>query len=239
MVLVCGIDEAGKGCIIGNLVICGVCVPEEDIPYLQELGVRDSKLLRPVQREELFAKIVARVRYHLIEVSPQEIDAAVFRNQLNDLEAMKTAHLLIHLKPQRAIVDCPSPNLRAYQRLIYALLQNKLKKLQHDGQQREQRIEQQGGQQGEPQIEIITAHKADVIYPVVAAASILAKVTRDRGIVRLKQECGIDFGSGYTSDQLTQEFLQHYHDRYDFIRKSWQTYKNVIQAKEQKSLSEF
>ncbi|MBI2548502.1 ribonuclease HII [Candidatus Woesearchaeota archaeon] len=217
MVLICGIDEAGRGCIIGNLVICGVCIPEEEIAQLQELGVKDSKLLRPMQREELFAKIIARVHYHLIEVSPQEIDAAVSKNQLNDLEAMKTVELLAHLRPQKAIVDCPSPNLQAYQRLIHGQLQK-----QHNHE-----------------MEIITAHKADLIYPLVSAASILAKVTRDRAIQKLKQHYGVDFGSGYTSDPLTQQFLQHSHDQYDFVRKSWQTYKHIVQAKEQKSLSEF
>ena len=83
-------------------------------------------------------------------------------------------------------------------------------------------------------------HKADLNHPSVAAASILAKVTRDREIQKIKAEIGQDLGSGYPSDPTTKAFLeQNYRAHPDIFRKSWQSYKNVVKQKDQRNLSDF
>jgi len=89
-------------------------------------------------------------------------------------------------------------------------------------------------------IKIISEHKADENYPVVSAASILAKVTRDEEIEKIKQQIGVNFGSGYPSDETTQRFLEENYDKYpDIFRKTWKSYKNVLKQKSQKGLGEF
>jgi ribonuclease HII len=75
-------------------------------------------------------------------------------------------------------------------------------------------------------------HQADAIYPVVSAASIIAKVRRDELIEELKKELGIDFGSGYPSDPKTKEFLIKWGKKHsgkfpEIVRQSWQTVENI------------
>ena len=115
------------------------------------------------------------------------------------------------LKPDKAILDAPSNNIEAYADYV----KNKVK------------------------CEILAEHKADANYPVVGAASILAKVTRDREIEKIKEKVGKDIGSGYPSDPITQEFLKKNWNKYDFFRKSWETYKKIAKEKNQSKLGDF
>ena len=187
--------------------MCGVVVDEEDIPKLAELGVKDSKLLTPKKREALFEPIKKIVkRYKLIIIEPQEIDDAVnsANLNLNFLEAIKTALILNELKPDKAIVDCPSNNIPAYKEYLQNLLTVKM--------------------------DLVLEHNAEK-HLQVAAASILAKVTRDRIIVELEKKYG-QMGSGYPSDPATQSFLKKNAKKYpELFRKSWATYKNLAQSK--------
>src|SRR3989304_780405 len=102
--LICGIDEAGRGPVIGPLVICGVLVDEEGEEELKSIGVKDSKLLTKKQREALFDKIKKIAKnYHLIIVQPAEIDLAVTGTDvknLNFLEAKKTIEIINKLSPE-------------------------------------------------------------------------------------------------------------------------------------------
>lgn len=219
MTLLCGIDEAGRGPVLGPLVIAGVALEEQESNHLKDLGVKDSKLLSTTKREELFDKIIARVSsYHIISIPPALIDQYVLSqnhdDNLNWLEAIKAAELINALAPEKAIVDCPSPNTLAYHRFLREKLQNK-------------------------RILLLCEHKADVKYPAVSAASILAKVTRDREIEKIKQKIGIDFGSGYLTDPKTTAFLEQYWDKFDFFRKSWSSWQQLAKNKHQKKLEEW
>ncbi len=213
----CGIDEAGKGPVIGNLVICGVAIDESRISELEAIGVKDSKLLSPKQREGLFEKIKKTVdEYFLVIVTPGQIDEALNTDgmNLNWLEAIDTAKIINKLRPDKVIFDCPSPNKEAYTDYMKVYLRDK-------------------------DIELIPEHKAER-FAIVAAASILAKVTRDRHIAELRKELGIDFGSGYPADPKTKKFLQEYWDKYsEVFRKSWASYKKIVQSKKQKALTGF
>lgn len=217
--LICGIDEAGRGPVIGPLVMCGFLIKEDDEKELVRLKVKDSKLLTKNQRENLFDKIKdISKNYKLIIVEPQEIDRAVHYHDglnLNRLEARKSAEILNELNPDKTIIDAPSNNIKNYKKYLSRFVKNK-------------------------NIEIILEHKADFKYPVVSAASILAKVTRDNEIEKLKKHIGIDFGSGYMTDPKTVEFLKNNFEKFpELFRKSWFPYQELVSNKFQKSLSDF
>ena len=219
IILICGIDEAGRGPIIGPLVLCGLLVKEEDEKNLVRLKVKDSKLLTKKTREFLFDKIKdISYKYEIIEVYPDEIDHAVNNNDglnLNRLEAVKTADIINLLKPDKAIIDAPSNNIRSYKQYLLNLIKNK-------------------------KMEIILEHKADINFPIVSAASILAKVTRDSKIEEIKKKIKVEFGSGYMADPKTIEFLEKYYEKYpDLFRKSWLPYQNILNKKFQKKLEDF
>jgi ribonuclease HII len=207
--LVAGVDDAGRGCVIGPLVIAGVLMKEENLPKLKELGVRDSKLLSPRRRETLAVEIkrVAE-RYSVAKLSPKEIDTVVETgrklHRLNRLEAHTMAKVIEKLRPDIAYVDASDVLEERFKQHIEECLSLK--------------------------IEIVSEHKADRKYPVVSAASIIAKVERDREIAELTNKYG-DFGCGYPADPKTISFLQQCLAKLgeypDFVRKSWKPAKRA------------
>ncbi|HLD12886.1 MAG TPA: ribonuclease HII [Candidatus Nanoarchaeia archaeon] len=215
---IAGIDEAGRGPLIGPLVIAGVLVAEKDVPKLVALGVKDSKLLSPAQREGMFEAIKGIVKdYKIIIVQPQEVDAAVESVDglnLNWLEAHKTADILNALKPDKAFIDCPSTNIKKYTEYLKDLLKNSM--------------------------ELVVEHKSDFLHKETGAASILAKVTRDREIEKLQKKVKEPLGSGYPSDPITKEFVKKYWKKYpDIFRHSWSTYKVIADPEKQSGLDKF
>ena len=216
--LILGIDEAGRGPCVASLFIAGVLIEEKDEAKLKELGVKDSKLLTHKKREFLAEKIkkIAK-KIKIIEVKPEEIDRAVNGDHglnLNWLEAHKTAEIINELKPDKAIIDCPSPNIKRYKEYLLKLLDNK-------------------------KIELVVDHKAERFLPV-AAASILAKCEREDEVKKIEKMIGQSIGTGYPSNLICQKFLKENWDKYpDIFRKSWVTWKNHKIAKIQKKLNDF
>ncbi|MEM1997212.1 MAG: ribonuclease HII [Candidatus Bathyarchaeia archaeon] len=221
--LICGVDDAGRGPVIGPLVIAGILVDENGLEGLIRLGVRDSKTLSPKRREHLAREILKVVRdCRVVKVPPSEIDHVVSSgrrlNRLNRLEARVMASIIRDLKPDIAYVD-------ASDILPERFKQHILEEIPFN-------------------VEIVSEHKADKKYPVVSAASILAKVERDREIENLKREYG-DFGSGYAADPKTIRFLEDWVERCgsypDFVRKTWKPAKKILAEKEkrQKGLQAF
>ncbi len=100
---IAGIDEAGKGPVIGPMIVCGVLCDESEVKKLEELGVKDSKKLSPERRRELATKIKEFCKYHLIEVTPEEID----RNNINDLLRNCYVEIIEKLDPDLVVVDSP------------------------------------------------------------------------------------------------------------------------------------
>ncbi len=215
--IVCGIDEAGRGPVIGPIVMAGVTIDEKDEEQLVKLGVKDSKLLTPEKREELFSKIIAIVKDFKIEISPpSKIDAALNDPDLNLnwLEALESAKIINQLNPDKAILDCPSNNVEAYTTYVKKKLKSRCK--------------------------LVCEHKADEKYPVCSAASILAKVTRDKEIQKIRDKVGENIGSGYPSDPTTKEFLaKNYSKHPEIFRKTWASYKKFVSDKGQKTLKNF
>lgn len=212
---ICGIDEAGRGCVIGPLVICGAMIEEDKQENLKNMGVKDSKLLTPLKRERLFEDLQEVVKYEIIIIDPSEIDSYVLSetgDNLNWLEAQKSVEIINRLKPEQAILDCPSQNTKAYKEYVTERLLHK-------------------------KLDIKAEHKADFNYPIVAAASILAKVTRDAELAKIKKDIGEDFGSGYMADPKTAAFLKKNWNKYPSIfRKSWAPYQALQKGGSQKKL---
>lgn len=215
--LVLGIDDAGRGPVIGPMVIAGVLIESKDIVRLKAIGVKDSKLLTPEKRRFLFKEISSMAKaYSVIKISPGEVDKAVDSEttNLNWLEADKMAEVIKQLDSDIVYVDCPSNNIAAYTNY----LEKKLKK----------------------KVNLRVEHKADLKYEVVGAASIIAKVTRDEEIDKIKKEINKNIGSGYPSDEITQKFLKENYKRYpNIIRKSWASYKDLVKGEKQKKIGDF
>ncbi|MBT4651819.1 ribonuclease HII [Candidatus Woesearchaeota archaeon] len=218
--LIAGIDEAGRGPVLGPLVMAAVVVDESGEEELRGLGVKDSKLLTKEKRDELFVKIRKIVKDFRVEViEPDAIDLSLEEvgTNLNWLEADTSARLVSEMEVSKVIVDCPSVNVGAYRDYFFEKLTGTAK-----------------------EAELVVEHKADLNYISVAAASIVAKVVRDDILAGMRDKIKIDFGSGYMSDPKTQKFLKEYHEEYaDLFRKQWQSYKNVVEGKKQKKLGEF
>ena len=215
--MVLGIDEAGKGPVIGPLVVAGFLIDENKLEKLDKMGVKDSKLLLPKKREEL-AKKLKKYKHEIIIVEPAEIDRALIGNDglnLNWLEARKTADLINELNPDKAIIDCPSPNIKAYTSYIRDYIHNK-------------------------EIELVCEHKADLKYKIVGAASILAKSMREEEVRKIEKKVGRSIGSGYPSNKICQAFLEENWDKYpEVFRKSWKSYKKILRRQGQKNLGDY
>ena len=208
--LMAGVDEAGRGSVIGPLVIAGVSVEENDLPKLVDIGVKDSKLLSPQKRETLATQIrKLALNCHVVFLSPVEIDRVVETgkrlHRLNRFEAQAMARVIAILKPDVAYVDASDVLADRFGEHIAENLDFTLK--------------------------IVSEHKADITYPIVSAASIIAKVERDRAISSLQKKHG-NLGCGYPSDSNTINFLGDWIRKFgsypDFVRKSWKTSKRVM-----------
>ncbi len=207
---IAGVDEAGRGCVIGPLVIAGVLFDEEVVGSLREIGVKDSKKLSAKKRVALSTEIKElALGYRFFELSPRTIDKVVFRNvplrRLNYLETMAMAWIIRELKPSEAHVDpCDVVSERVASQIKGVLPFD---------------------------LVIRCEPKADAKYPATGAASILAKVLRDSRIADLRELHG-DFNSGYPSDWKTQDFIRDYFSENtecpDFIRASWSTVRKYM-----------
>ena len=193
---ICGVDEAGRGSMLGPLVIAGITISKSKIKLLKKLGVRDSKKLSPAAREYLYKKIIETVDdYHVIRIPPRVIDKSVSNHSLNHLEAKYMAKVISKLSPSTAFVDSCDVNSKRFGKEISELTSN---------------------------TKIRSYHHADSKFVTVSAASILAKVSRDRAIMRLANSH--DIGSGYPSDPKTKMFVKKSLRRnrdMPFLRKSW------------------
>lgn len=217
--LIAGVDEAGRGPAIGPMVLAVAVVSSEKEDVLHELGARDSKLIPEPERERLYPlmkqNLSAFATYHL---SAPEMDALMERDSLNEIEAMKIGSLLNDLpeKPELVYVDSPDPVASNFARRIENYISYKPK--------------------------IIAEHKADVNYPIVSAASILAKVERDDVIKKIQAQYDSfgDIGSGYSHDERTITFLKKYLSMHqvlpDCARQKWGTNVRLMDARYQTKL---
>ena len=203
---ICGVDEAGRGSMLGPLVVAGITISRSKINLLKKLGVRDSKKLSPVARERLYKKIIEVVDdYHVIRIPPRIIDKSVSNHSLNHLEAKYMAKVISKLSPSTAFVDSCDVNSKRFGKEISKLTSN---------------------------TKIRSYHHADSKFITVSAASILAKVSRDRAITRLSKKH--DIGSGYPSAPKTKIFVKksiRRNQNLTFLRKSWKPVKILMEKR--------
>lgn len=219
-----GIDDAGRGPLIGSMIVAGVLIQQDKESELKNLGAKDSKLLAHSARIKLSSLIESESQDNsVIKISPQEIDSAVLgKENLNTLEARKMAEVINKLndkkKKIRVIVDCPSVNIVKWRLKLLSFIEYK------------------------ENLEVVCEHKADFNHPVVSAASILAKVAREDEVDKIKREYG-NIGSGYPSDPVTKQFLKEQGSRLKdsgIFRKSWATWTEMFpQDKKQKDLLDY
>jgi ribonuclease HII len=196
--VICGVDEAGKGSVLGPMVIAAVGADSEEI--LSDLPVKDSKLLSPKKRESLCQEIIRLCRVATVILPADMIDEHRKSISMNGCVAQAHAEAIRKIRPETAYVDACDVNPERYSRMVQSHLRTPCR--------------------------IISEHRADQTYRIVSAASIVAKVVRDREIARLADDFG-PIGSGYPSDPETIAFLSSYIEEHrrppSCARKSWKT----------------
>jgi ribonuclease HII len=204
--IVAGVDEAGRGSILGPLVVAGIRIDESKLKQLHMLGVKDSKKLAPRTREKLYREILKVVDdYYVYKVKPERIDQFVSMKKLNVLEANAMASVINQLKPQVAYVDACDVKPERFRTAVMSTLKCRTR--------------------------IDSSHHADSNNVAVSAASIIAKVKRDREIAKLGKKVR-NIGSGYPSDKKTMRFVNRWvriHGRAPkFARSSWRPLRELL-----------
>jgi len=227
--LVLGIDDAGRGPIIGPMILAGVLMTREQEVILRKLGVKDSKQVLHPLRIKLAKDIKENsVNYKVVKAFPDEIDKYVSTKKLNlnTLEAVKAAEIINFLNDGKekikVILDCPSVNTKTWKLKLLEFVSKK------------------------DNLEVVCEHKADINHVSASAASILAKVAREEEVSKLKKEYEKygDVGSGYPADPVTKDFLKKQGKTLEnsgIFRKTWATWKTLFpeKGKKQASLGEF
>jgi ribonuclease HII len=218
---IAGVDEAGRGPMIGPLVVCGILVNPTDMQRLVALSPKDSKTLSSSRRQQLEPRIRdISSKIAVQTVTAFEIDTLRRRGtSLNEIEVDAFVEVIQSLRPIEVFMDAADVNAERFGDVIAG----------RTG------LESQGTR-------FVSEHKADAKYPIVSAASIIAKVERDRRIREMHNEYG-DFGSGYPNDPKTIEFVRGLilegQDMPDIVRRSWESVTRIRSELEQSDLSRY
>ena len=209
--MIAGADEAGRGCVIGPLVIAVAVAKEGAEKGLKKAGVKDSKMLSKSARERLAGVVHKECGVLVEKITAEELNVLMKKKvSLNEIEAMRIARMLSKLggEVKAVYVDSPDTEAKRFERRIRKYF--------------------------DAPFEIVCEHRADARHPIVGAASIVAKVERDAEIERIKKVVGHDFNSGYSSDSVTIAYLKkNLHDERlkPFVRTEWKTIANLKQRK--------
>jgi ribonuclease HII len=181
--MLAGVDEAGRGPVLGPLVVAGVLARSP--AHLRRLGAKDSKLVPAEKREAIAQAIQGYARCEVRVIPAEQLNRRMATCTLNDIEAEAFADILRALQPSRAVVDACDVDAPRFGARIARLCQPL-------------------------SFPITSKHEADRSHAIVGAASIVAKVTRDAHIRALEQEVGMPIGSGYSHDPVTRGFLRRW-----------------------------
>ena len=215
---VLGIDESGRGPVCGPLTMCGYLIDESKMHELKSIGAKDSKMLTAEKRENM-APLLKELAddFVVLKITAKEIDELRNETNLNIIEIERMQHIINIMKPDKVIIDSPEVNTPAFSRKVMARVKDK-------------------------SLQVLSENFADKKYPVVSAASVIAKVERDAEIRKLHEKHGF-FGSGYSHDEITIAFLKDWIKKNKefppFVRKSWFTAQRIKEEKEQVPISKF
>lgn len=213
--MICGIDEAGRGPVIGPMVVAGVLLESES--QLEGLNVRDSKKVAPKKREFLAQEIRKIARIEVIIVPAVDIDVMRQAMTMNVMEVRLFSSIIDKLRPETAYLDSADVDEERFGCDIQGEL--------------------------DFEVEIISKHGADDFYPIVSAASIIAKTTRDAEVRKIKEKIGQEIGSGYPSDKVTIRFLEDWVSGYGTLpphtRRSWKTVQRILDQAKTKKIEDF
>lgn len=216
---VLGLDEAGRGPVIGSMFIGGFMAEEIDVE-LEDLDVKDSKKLSDSKREGLRSELGRYGDVFLKEVTASEVDELREVMSLNEIEIQAFADVIERADPDKVIIDLPEPDADRF----IAKLKRELPGKFSDR-------------------EFVAEHEADDEFPIVSAASIAAKSARENHIEELHQKYGYDFKSGYPHDKPTIKFLETYLGEKGEMppetRMSWSTAERIVKESSQKGLEDF
>jgi ribonuclease HII len=219
-----GIDDAGRGPVIGPMVLAGCLIDSSNEKELRRLGVKDSKQITPKRRTFLVEKIKEiSETFEVIRVLPPEIDEmgpdGNKRIKLNEIEAKACAEIINRInkgyKKIKIIIDCPSTNISKWKDYLLTKIDNL------------------------SNLAISCEHKADVNHISVSAASIIAKDIREKEMDKIRERYVEEIGSGYCSDPLTMKFIEKYAVKYQddgIFRRTWITWKKASLNFEQSKL---
>ncbi len=217
--LLLGIDDSGRGPVIGPMILAGCFIDSEIEKEFRSLGVRDSKQLTPRRREFLAEEIRKKAKaFDVVIASPEEIDKSKDKGiKLNELEAIMAAKIINNINKGKGkikiVLDCPSTSIKKWEDFLKMHIKNL------------------------SNLEIFCEHKADKNHVSVSAASILAKSEREKQMDKLKKKYGKEIGSGYTSDPKTRTFVAKNAKKHTgLFRKSWSTWKKANSDSHQKKL---
>lgn len=201
--MILGIDEAGRGCVLGDLFIGAFLISEDRVDDLRRAGVTDSKRLSPKRRASVHEAIQGIGTARVLRISPARIDSG----NLNTLEEEAICQLIRDARPDRIILDAlgPPAGFSAVLRRLSANI-------------------------GDLRPAWTMEPKADLHHPPCGAASIIAKVARDQALAEIRSQWG-ELGSGYPSDPKTRSWLTA-HARTGapwppFVRTRWGTIRQI------------
>ena len=217
---VLGIDEAGRGPVIGSMFIGGFVTDEKDLDRLEDLGVKDSKKLSDSRREKI-RKDLGEIGGSIVEeFTASSIDSMMEGMTINRIEIKGFARVIDQADPDKVVMDLPEPDAEEFI--------EKIKKSMNSDS---------------TDVEFTAEHGADDSFPVVSAASIVAKSARESHVEELHSKYGYDFASGYPHDKPTINFLERYLDQEGELppetRRSWSTAERLVDQHRQNSISDF
>lgn len=213
--MICGVDEAGRGPVMGPMVVAAVMVSDD--ASLRSLKVKDSKQLAASKRQELAIRIRAEAKVEVKVIEASELDGMMASDSLNDIEVMAFADLISTLRAEVVYADACDVDPKRFSRNLAHRLPYRPR--------------------------LVCEHKADERYPVVSAASIIAKTVRDRRIKEIQDELGQPIGSGYAHDEVTVAFLEKWirekGDVPPHTRRTWETARRRLSASKNAKLTDW
>lgn len=194
-------------------------IEKDGLEELEELGVKDSKKLSDKKRERLRDELDDLGETFLVEFTASNIDDLRDVMSLNEIELKGFAEVVDRAEPDEVFMDLPEPDGDRFIGKVQDLMKTDI------------------------DLDFTAEHGADDTFPVVSAASIVAKSARESHVEELHRKYGYDFKSGYPHDEPTIQFLKDYLKEKGELppetRMSWSTAQRIKRKGDQEDLTDF